>query len=68
MFNPCIHNFEKWLNTLQKSCGVHTAKCLKYVWSFFNIMNERAKQTVVKIICYNFTHIWHSRQCMSYKT
>ena len=50
MFNSCIHNFEKWLKILQKSCGVHTTKCLKCVWSFFNIMNERAKQTAVKII------------------
>ena len=26
-----------------KSCGVNTARFLKYVWPFYNIMNERVK-------------------------
>ena len=39
-FNPFMHNVEKWLNILQKSCGVHTAIFLKYVWPFFNTMHE----------------------------
>ena len=24
-----------------KSCGVNTARFLKYIWSFYNIMHER---------------------------
>ena len=33
-----------------KSCGVHTAKFLKYVWPFYNIMHERVKKlTATKI-------------------
>ena len=36
--NPLFHNVEKWPNKLLKSCGVNTARCLKYVWPFFNIM------------------------------
>lgn len=27
-------------NILQKYCGVHAARCLQYVWQFFNIINE----------------------------
>ena len=30
-FNPLLHNVEKWPNILLKSCGVHTARFLKYV-------------------------------------
>ena len=40
-FNPLFHNVEKLPNILLKSYGVHTARFLKYVWSFFNIMHER---------------------------
>ena len=36
-----MHNVVKWPNILQKSCGVNTARFLKYVWPFFNIMHER---------------------------
>ena len=28
----------------KKSCGVNTARFLKKVWPFFNIMNERVKR------------------------
>ena len=38
-----MHNVEKWPNTLQKSCGVHTAWFLKYTWPFFNA--ERVKKS-----------------------
>ena len=38
-----MHNAAKWQNILQKSCGVHTARFLKYVWPFYNIMHERFK-------------------------
>ena len=31
----------KWPNIFEKSCGVHTAGFLKYVWPFHNIMYER---------------------------
>ena len=37
-FNPLLHNVEKWPNILLKSCGVNTARFLKYAWPFFNIM------------------------------
>ena len=40
-FNLFVHNIKKWSNMLQKSCGVHTARFLKYVWPFFKIMDER---------------------------
>ena len=38
-----MHNVVKWPSILQKSCGVHTARFLKYVWPFYNIMHERVK-------------------------
>ena len=43
-FNPFVHNVVKWSNILQKSCGVHTARFLKYVWPFYNIMHERVNK------------------------
>ena len=39
-----MDNVVKWPNILQKSCGVHTARFLKYVWPFYNIMYERVKK------------------------
>ena len=39
--NPFMHNVVKWPNILEKSCGVNTAKFSKYVWPFYNIMNEK---------------------------
>ena len=33
-FSSLFHNVEKWPNILSKSCGVHTASLLKYVWLF----------------------------------
>ena len=33
-FKPFIHNAEK-------SCSANTARFLKYVWLFFNIMHEK---------------------------
>ena len=33
----------KWPNILQISCGVYTARFLKYVWPFCNIMHEKFK-------------------------
>ena len=41
--NPFIHNVEKWSDILLKSCGVNTARFLKHVWPFFNIMSEKVK-------------------------
>ena len=42
--NTFKHIFEKWPNVqLQKSSGVNTARFLKYVWSFFNIIPESVK-------------------------
>ena len=31
-----------------KSCGVNTARFLKYVWPFYNIMHERVKKSELK--------------------
>ena len=36
-----MHNVVKWPNILYKSYGVNTARFLKYVWPFYNIMHER---------------------------
>ena len=36
-----MHYVEKWPKTLQKFYGVHTARLLKFVWSFFTIIHER---------------------------
>ena len=38
-----MHNVVNWPNILQKSCGVHARRFLKYVWPFYNIMHERVK-------------------------
>ena len=39
-----MHNVVKWPKILLKSCGVNTARFLKYVTSFYNIMHERVKR------------------------
>ena len=60
----------KWPNILQKSCGVHTARFLKYVWSFYNIMHERVKpyhpqcsfQRFVKMYFYFHTSLWYLKK------
>ena len=36
-----MYNVVKWSSILQKSCSVYTARFLKYVWPFYNIMHER---------------------------
>ena len=36
-----MHNVVEWPKILLKSCGVKTARILKYVWPFYNIMHER---------------------------
>ena len=36
-----MYNVVKWPNILLKSCGVNTARFLKYVWPFYNIIHER---------------------------
>ena len=38
-----MHNVVKRPNILYKSCGVHTARFLKYVRLFYNIKHERVK-------------------------
>ena len=35
-----MYNVVKWPNIILKSCGVTTARFLKYVWPFYNIMHE----------------------------
>ena len=34
-----------------KSCGVNTARFLKYVWPFYNMMHERVKISIMHWIC-----------------
>ena len=41
--NPFMHNVVKWRKIILKSCGVHTARFLKYVWPLYNIMHESVK-------------------------
>ena len=48
-FNPFMHNVVKWPNIFKKSCGVNTARFLKYVWPFYNIMHEKVKASFVFI-------------------
>ena len=38
-----MHNVGKGPSILQKSCGIHTAKFLQYIWPFFKVMHERIK-------------------------
>ena len=38
-----MNNVEEWPNILQVSCGVNTAKFLKYVWPCFRIKHIRVK-------------------------
>ena len=33
-----------------KSCGVNTARFLKYVWPFYNIMHERVKYLILNYL------------------
>ena len=44
-----MHNVVKWPNILQKSCGVNTARFLKYVRPFYNIMYERVNQSLLAL-------------------
>ena len=39
-----MHDVEKWPNILLKSGSVNAARFLKYVWSFFNIVQEKGKK------------------------
>ena len=51
-----MHNVVKWPNILQKSCGVNTARFLKYVRPFYNIMHERVNGLY-----------YHRREIMKFK-
>ena len=42
-----MYSVEKRSNILYKSCGVHIARFLQYVWPVFNIMHERANPSSV---------------------
>ena len=39
-----MYDVEKWPNILLKSCSVNAPRFLKYVWSFFNIVQEKVKK------------------------
>ena len=36
-----MHNVVKWPKIFLKSCSVNTARFLKHVWPFYNIMHKR---------------------------
>ena len=40
-FNSFMQNVEKWPKIIKKSCGAHSARLLRYVWPFFNVMHEK---------------------------
>ena len=42
-----MQNVEKWPNIFWKSFSVHAARFLKYLWSFFNIMQVRIGNNIV---------------------
>ena len=55
--NPCnshfklfLHNVEEWPNIILKSCDVNTAKFLKYVRPFLNVMHETIKRTKIFLV------------------
>ena len=45
IFNLSMPNIEKRQNITIKSCGVHIARFLEYVWPVFNIMHEVLRPT-----------------------
>ena len=49
MVNPFMHNVVKWSKMLLKSCGVNTARFLKYVWPFYN-MHERVNMSSLNVV------------------
>ena len=57
-FKPFIHNVKKLPNILQKSCGVNTARFLKYVWPFSTLCMKGLKcyedliETVIAFLNY----------------
>ena len=50
-----MHNIEKWLNILLKSCVVSMPRFLKYVWPFFNIKPERVNR-LFELLLKRFTN------------
>ena len=40
---------KNWPNVLWKSCDVHTARFLKYVWTFFNTILEKVSITLCTV-------------------
>ena len=62
-----MHNVVKWPNILQKSCSVHAARFLKYVWPFYNIMHERVnkilKSEIGSLIAY-FSFVIYMDLCV----
>ena len=61
-----MHNVVKWRNILKKPCGVNTARFLKYVWPFYNIMHERVKSLFSNVSLNQVTNVsaqTFSRDC-----
>ena len=54
-------NAVKWPNILQKSCDVNTARFLKYVWPFYNIMHESVKGEIWSVPLHYMTSIQNQK-------
>ena len=61
-----MHIVKKWPDKIYKSCGIHNARFLKYVWSFFSRRHERVEgrltyeqKITVKIIFCSYNFISH---------
>ena len=52
---PFIRNVGKWPKMLLKSCSLNSTRCLKHVWSFFNILLGR-----VSMFCTNVSRLFFS--------
>ena len=52
-FNIVMQNVEKWPNIPLKSCGIKTARLLKYVWSFSTLCIKELTDRLPSSDCNN---------------
>ena len=53
-----LKNGQTYFKNIAKSCGVHTARFLEYVWPFFNIMYESLNKLLLNITkCFTFVRL-----------
>ena len=63
-----MHNVVKWPNIrLYGLYGLNTARFLKYVWPFYNIMRERVKEIPVKSLYIHVLEEVAGRWCCKHK-